>query len=261
MGASIEKLKKLEKTVENGIKYHEFIGYITYVTSSVQLLRSIKEFKEFCMAQTDEVQSAAIQDDPDKLMAIDLGKIFKELDCVTLSKPVSPIDIMTSWVAYSDKFEENYGVNLSGVMSSLQEEELEGGIELTDGGKSKSSDKSAEVAASDPNQLFEASCSDFPYRTLDAIDFLMKIFEMMQYAANPKFDDEEEAPNFIHDLFRLKYSALETDKSCEIENVLKLETEVRTRTMWMIPCEIDNKISSVSEGVFRYFEAKRMLVR
>ncbi len=40
----------------------------------------------------------------DKLMAIDLGKIFREIDEVTRDKPVSPIDIITSWVAYAEEF-------------------------------------------------------------------------------------------------------------------------------------------------------------
>jgi hypothetical protein len=50
-------------------------------------------------------------------MAIDLTKIFNELDDQTRTKPVSPIDIMTSWAAYSDKFDENYGLNLNGILA------------------------------------------------------------------------------------------------------------------------------------------------
>lgn len=57
MGATAEKVHKEVKkaaVVERGIKYEkESIGFITYVTSSIQVLKSAINIKEFCKNQTD----------------------------------------------------------------------------------------------------------------------------------------------------------------------------------------------------------------
>jgi hypothetical protein len=84
---------------------------------------------------------------------------------------------------------------------------------------------------------------------------------MMQYADNPNFDDDETAPNAMHDMFRVNYIATESDKSCEIEDVLDLETVDRTRHMWMLPCVVDKGPKTLFEGIIKYFSTERMLVR
>ena len=64
MGAQKQQLKKLEKTNELGIEYtKEKIGFITYVTSSIQVLKSIPEFKQFCQEQNDDVTFDQITDE------------------------------------------------------------------------------------------------------------------------------------------------------------------------------------------------------
>lgn len=47
------------------------------------------------MQQTDTTN-------PDKLMAIDLGNAFRDIEDATKTDAMSPIDIVTSWIAYTE---------------------------------------------------------------------------------------------------------------------------------------------------------------
>jgi|JI9StandDraft_2_1071091.scaffolds.fasta_scaffold754534_2 hypothetical protein len=61
------------------------------------MLKSAMDLREYCISQTDE-------NNPDLLWAIDLGNVFKEIEDTKIGKPVSPIDIITSWVAYTEDY-------------------------------------------------------------------------------------------------------------------------------------------------------------
>lgn len=61
------------------------------------MLKSAIELRNYCMDQKDE-------NNPDLLWAIDLGNVFREIEDIATGKPVSPIDIITSWVAYTEDY-------------------------------------------------------------------------------------------------------------------------------------------------------------
>lgn len=99
MGTQVNRIIKTLNVKENGIQFikegEENIGFITYVTSSIQMIKSAIELRDYCIDQKDE-------ENPDLLWAIDLGNIFREIEDVKVAKPVSPVDIITSWVAYTE---------------------------------------------------------------------------------------------------------------------------------------------------------------